>query len=390
MRDDLGIEPARFALAEATMATSSLRGGLALKKTLSARCDDSPPRWTEKARDIAPLDILSQPDVANTRAVLPSRRRPFVGSHMRTTSLIIGLSLILASSSAWAGSRVCYDLEEVNVPGDDGVVHPGTSWWSVNNRGVFAGDYCVDADCTEIRSAIYDSRDGSIETFQVPGYTDNIDNPRINDRGEIVGVAWNYSADGIPLITFVRYPDGTIDYVDIPGFVGQDINNVGEIAGFVYNFSDGTFQGAIVSGSDYTDVEYYDIAGADQTSLWGINDAGHLLPSIEGADVFPGYISGVDRGRGFDELVWPSGYEAGSAWAINNKGQIAGALLDADTGAHPGFVLDKWGRYSLVWWGDAADMNWTAVLDINDHGVLAGTFDRYEYGFVGWPAVCSR
>ena len=120
----------------------------------------------------------------------------------------------------------------------------------------------------------------------------------------------------------------------------------------------------------------YDIDGVEQTGLLGGQRRGDLLPTIQGLDVFPGYTSGFDRGDG--------------TWAINNKDQIAGAMLDLDTRTHPGFVMDKAGNYTLVWWGDPADETWTAVLDISDNGTLAGTFDRYNYGFVGWPTRCDE
>lgn len=206
------------------------------------------------------------------------------------------------------------------------------------------GNYCVDEACTEGGGAVYDSRSGSWSYFSVPDHTYRIVG-RINDRGEVVG------------------------------FFAEE-----SIASYLYH-------GAILSGPRWETVTYYEIDGADWTAIWGSNDAGDLLPTWENTDAPPWYIVGYDFGDGFEALDL-AGWDAATAWNGNNRGAIVGSLLDYDTGAHPGFLRTTDGTITEIWYGDPADETWTAVLDINDAGVIAGTFDSFEYGFIGYPAAC--
>lgn len=278
----------------------------------------------------------------------------------------------------------CYDFQEVNVPGRFGLVYPGTSWWDVNNENVFVGNYCIDMFCSRVAGAVYDARDGSIETFQIPGYEASIGTPHINEPGQIVGTAWAFDGSSA---TWLREPDGSIRMLDLPDFHAEGgINNRGDIAGFFYD-EDG-FQGAVISGRDYDEIEYYYIDGAEQTALWGINDSGDLLPTWEDyPESASGYLAGFDDGSGIEWLEWlpQRDYTVGTAWGLNNRDQIVGAMLDPETGDHPGFV--KTGKhYQLI----RMRGEWTAVTGINEHGVLSGTFDDYRYGFVAFPRECAH
>lgn len=292
------------------------------------------------------------------------------------------LAALIVPGAASAAHPYCYDLEEVNVPGRFGIVYPGTSWWDVNNENVFVGNYCVDMFCSRSAGAIYDARDGSIVTFQIPGYEAFVGTPHINEPGQIVGTAW--SDDGRSM-TWLREPDGTIEYIDMPGFFAEGgINNRGDIAGFFYD-EDG-FHGAILSGRDHDEITWYELDGAEQTALWGISDAGDLLVTWEGHPTAPsGYLTGYDDGRDLTWIEWMPwrGYTMGTAWGLNNSGMVAGAMLNPDTGDHPGFVK-RGGYYQIV----RMERSWTAVTNVNEAGVISGTFDEYRYGFVGWPKPC--
>lgn len=323
----------------------------------------------------------------NTRWRISTHHLRFGFAHadaVQTIAILFAFAVVGTASPALAGERTCYEFEVVNVPGDDGNVHPGTTWWGVNNRNQFSGDYCADEECTESRAAIYDARDGSIITFAIDGYTANIDSPRINDRGDVVGSAWSEDSNWV---TWVRKANGTILKLEhLVGFVGLDINNRGKIAG-VFIGEQG-FRGALVSGKDYTNVEYYGLCASDGTpvenGVWGINESGDLIVTWEGLNVPGGYLTGIDRGHRIDWYNWTEyGFDAGTAWAMNNRGTVVGGMLDFETGDHPGFV-DRNGDMQLI----RIDDGWTHILDINDHDVLAATTAGYNEGVIGWPKSC--
>jgi hypothetical protein len=296
----------------------------------------------------------------------------------------------LAPLAALGGEPTCYDFEALDAPAPYGE----TSWWGINNRGELVANFRVD-DSTDapVWGGVYDMRDGSFEVFHVDGY-DYRTVARMNDKGEVAG--HGSTADGY-VMSFFRSADGEMTLLDhLDGFVATDINNKGEISGY---FATGPlswylYEGAVVSGKDFSDIEWYELDDPDWggwSGLWANNDAGGLVVSWENTDSWPWFLYGVDYGRGFSATAWPDPWDELISWGVNNRGDVVGGLRDYDTDppTHPGFVASKDGTFTEVWYGDPAEMRWTTILDINDHGVLAGTYDGYSRGFVGWPVDCD-
>src|SRR5438094_3539927 len=124
---------------------------------------------------------------------------------------------------------------------------------------------------------------GSIEvitTFDYPG-TGNLTLPqKINERGDIVGVF----IDSLGVTRgFVRFSDGSfsapiVDPNDTVGFTeGRGINNPRTVAGD-YAASDGTIHSFLLSSGTFTE---YDVPGAVQTNLLGINEPGELTGAFD-------------------------------------------------------------------------------------------------------------
>jgi hypothetical protein len=289
-------------------------------------------------------------------------------------------SLLLAGP-AFAGGRVCYDWEEVPFLDDTGAPYPGLSWWGVNNRDVFVGNFCYDEACSDQGVVIWDSRADTWDSFVIPGYGTEVDVPRINDHGIIVGSARNADGD---YLSWVRDTDGTLTLID--GYIATDINDADEIVGFYPwdGWPDYPFVGATLSGRGFTDIAYYTVDGADYNGLWASNDSHGLVVTNEDLPAPPWYMYGIDLGHGVTWISWADqGGSNGAVWGLNNRGQAVGNMLRTD-GGYVSFIWDR-GTFTWVTYGSRP-----GLLDINDHGVIAGTFDNYTRGLVGWPVPCHR
>src|SRR5437660_7673990 len=137
---------------------------------------------------------------------------------------------------------------------------------------------------------------GSIEvitTFDYPG-TGNLTLPqKINERGDIVGEF--IDPNGVTR-GFVRFSDGSfsdpiVDPNDTVGFTeGRGINNSRTVCGD-YLISDGTLHSFFLSDATFTE---YDVPGALQTVLLGINDPGDFTGGFDdGSGMFQAFFSQV-------------------------------------------------------------------------------------------------
>jgi len=152
------------------------------------------------------------------------------------------------ASTAWA-TPDCWEFEEVNVPSEDGSDEVGTSWWGLNNRGVFVGNYCIDADCWVVGAAVYDSKAGTIETYSYEDW-DWTEFMEVNDHNQIAGGAYTW-IDGVgwESIVFVFDSDGEITALSNPdlGYAGGDyfgghLNNRGDVVGTFWDSDAGRLQ----------------------------------------------------------------------------------------------------------------------------------------------------
>src|SRR5215470_4979862 len=130
--------------------------------------------------------------------------------------------------------------------------------------------------------ALQAARSGSIEvitTFDYPGIGNQTLPQKINERGDVVGEF--IDSNGV-VRGFVRFSDGSfsdpiVDPNDTVGFTeGRGINNPRTVVGD-YVISDGTVHSFLLSGSTFTE---YDVPGALQTNLLGINNPGDLYGHV--------------------------------------------------------------------------------------------------------------
>ncbi|TCC44413.1 hypothetical protein E0H75_33060 [Kribbella capetownensis] len=90
----------------------------------------------------------------------------------------------------------------------------------------------------------------------------------------------------------------------------------------------------------------------------------------------------LDGGR-YSAFDPPDGISANEFVDLNDRGQVAGTYVDADTGASHGFLREKRGRFTRF---DAPGAIDTYVAEINDRGQIVGTACDSEpctqYGFL--------
>src|SRR5512133_3209990 len=130
-----------------------------------------------------------------------------------------------------------------------------------------------------------------ITTFDYPGVGNSTLPQKINERGDVVGEF--IDSNGVTR-GFVRFSDGSfsapiVDPNDTVGFTeGRGINNSRTVAGD-YVIGDGTLHSFFLSGSTFTE---YDVPGALQTNLLGINNPGDLTGTFDpdGSGIFQAFV----------------------------------------------------------------------------------------------------
>src|SRR4029434_4714095 len=181
---------------------------------------------------------------------------------------------------------------------------------------------------------------GSIEvitTFDYPGAGNNTLPQKINERGDIVGEF--IDSTGV-VRGFVRFSDGSfsapiVDPNDTVGFTeGRGINNSRTVVGD-YAISDCTTHSCFLSCGDFTE---YDVPGAVQTNLLGINEPGDVTGGFDpdGSGVFQGFI---DRGGTITSFAVPGALST-FAYEINNSKQLVVGYYIDSSGILHGYYRD--------------------------------------------------
>ena len=224
---------------------------------------------------------------------------------------------------------------------------------------------------------------GSIEvitTFDYPGTVIATQPQKINEKGDIVGIF----LDSLGVSRgFVRFSNGSfsapiVDPNDTVGFTeGRGINNSRTVAGD-YVISDGTVHSFFLSGGTFTE---YDVPGAVQTNLLGINEPGDLTGAFDpdGSGIFQAFI---DRGGTITSYSVP-GAVGTLAYEINNNkkltvgyyidasGILHGQYRDANGALH--FPIDPPGSVGTVLFG-LNNRNWVVGRYADASGVTHGLF----------------
>ncbi len=306
------------------------------------------------------------------RANRSSTRSPVRVCRSRLVAIVVGAFCLYSGSSAWAET---YTYKFVDVPFEGA---SETELFGINNHGVAVGSY-LDQDGMR-RGFILDTQTWSFTDYAVSGATGT----RlfgINDTGTMTGY-WQ-KAGGFQHGFF--YASGIVTDVDRPGFTTNyawGINNSGQIAGYVFDFSSGfsilSHQYDIADGT-FSEV-LYNTAG-DGTVTRGINDEGTQVGwSLEPDGSTPGLI--YQNGEftpfslGSDRSTLPND--------INNLGDIVGNVANLDFTGSQGFVRDAMGNVSYL---AVPDAEYTQALGINDYGVVVGFFEDESESIRGFVAT---
>src|SRR5207249_2589750 len=181
---------------------------------------------------------------------------------------------------------------------------------------------------------------------------------------------------------FVRFSDGSfsdpiVDPNDTVGFTeGRGINNSRTVCGD-YLISDGTLHSFFLSDATFTE---YDVPGALQTVLLGINDPGDFTGGFDdGSGIFQAFVS---HGGTITSFSVP-GAASTFAYEINNSKQLAvGYYIDSsgilhgyfrDTNGALHFPIDPSGSVGTILFG-LNNRNWVVGRYADSSGVTHGLF----------------
>lgn len=204
------------------------------------------------------------------------------------TSLLLAVGLAGTAAPAAAAPRLCWELEQVNVPdGQGGDLY--TSWYGINDHGQIVGNHCIDPYCAPtpsgaiVGAAIHDLNTGRFERFELPAPYNWVGSVSINDRGDVVGQASTIDLATFTFTTvhgFWRHPDGRLEILpairpDVVQYSANAINNRGDIVGSFVDPLTGNYRAFILSGGQYRPYDAVPAPGG--TILTDISDQGRLL-----------------------------------------------------------------------------------------------------------------
>ena len=209
-----------------------------------------------------------------------------------------------------------------------------------------------------------------ITTFDYPGGDVTQTIPEgINDGGDITGIIIDSS--GV-YRGFVRFADGTfsppiVEPNDTMGHTeGRGITDLRLICGW-YIGSDGFAHGYFLDSGVFTE---FDVDGANDTIVDGLNDAGDFVGNFTSETVFAAAFSNIDGIT--NTIVIPGDKGNSFAYAINRSRQITGGY---QKGGHiHGWWQDSDGTVHAPF--DPPHSKATLPFGINDQGWVVGRFSR--------------
>jgi probable HAF family extracellular repeat protein len=188
-----------------------------------------------------------------------------------------------------------------------------------------------------------------------------------NDRGEIVGLLNFRSGSEIGF----RHSLGKLESIDIPDASlppsPQDINNKGDVVGWVQFLFPAREPGFLLSGGQLTLFTAPDAKKNTSMRPLGINDKREIVGCYEpeGSVDQQGFL----LRNGVYTLIQVPGARRTCAFDINNGGTIVGTYLDAASSTH-GFVLRN-GRFTTI---DIPNSRSTEIGSINAYGDIVGVY----------------
>jgi hypothetical protein len=235
---------------------------------------------------------------------------------------------------------------------------------------------------------------GSIEvitTFDYPGTGNSTLPQKINERGDIVGIY--IDSNGVNR-GFVRFSDGSFSAPIVEpktlGFTqARDINSSGTVCGDYFG-SDFNLHGFFLTNGTFTE---YDVAGAPNTLVQGINDRADFAGAF--GDSFNGPFQAFVSVGGTVTSFSVPGAVSTLAFQLNNSNQLLvgyyidssqilhGYFRDANGALH--FPIDPPGSVGTVLFG-VNDRNWVVgryaeSLDVS-HGLFfvpPNNFFTFDY-----------
>jgi len=188
----------------------------------------------------------------------------------------------------------------------------------------------------------------------------------MNDRGDVVGT---YTDSSGVTRGFIRFANGTFSrpIVEPNGSYtsAEDINNRQLSCGW-YSGSDGFAHGYFLDHGAFTE---FDVEGADETILDGLNEAGDFVGNYTSETVAAAFsnIEGVTKA-----IAIPGDRGYSFAYVINRSRQIAGGYYDG-TSIH-GWWQDSDGTVHAPF--DPPRSLQTLPFGLNDQGWAVGRFSR--------------
>jgi len=210
-----------------------------------------------------------------------------------------------------------------------------------------------------------------ITTFDYPGDVTQTVPSGINDRGDIIGF---YTDSEDVTRGFVRFPDGTfsapiVEPNDTVGFTeGRGITDQRLICGW-YIGSDEFAHGYFLNRGVFTE---FDVDGANETLVDGVNDAGDFVGNYTSETVFAAAFSNIEGMT--NTIVIPGDRGNSFAYAINRSRQITGGYQKG--GKIHGWWQDSDGTVYAPF--DPPHSKATLPFGVNDQGWVVGRFFRNQ------------
>jgi probable HAF family extracellular repeat protein len=247
----------------------------------------------------------------------------------------------------------------------------GTSVFGINSPGVMVGNFGDTEDV--VRGFVL--RAGQFTNLPVDDFLFSTLYD-VNSSGTAAGTL----ADASGIVRAVTYsPDGVISFLPdpVPGAMStaDGINSRGTVVGVFTDDGFATAHGFIYENGSF---RFFDAPGSSYTVPWRITDSGTVCGTFfDALDNPHGFLR--DKEGNLTQVDVP-----GAVWTAvygqNEHGDIVGGFGDGTT--EHGYLFHK-GVFLTLDYPGATD---TVAEDINNAGVIVGTYNGFSRGFVATPS----
>lgn len=283
-------------------------------------------------------------------------------AEMKRIGIRSGALLLLVLTAGQSAFAQSYVLTDLGTPGEIASYATG-----INSNGVVVG-YSVHENGMTNRAWKWSSEGGRVDLGGFGGVEARA--LAVNNAGQIIGYATD---DGGVARGFIYFGTNGLTDLGAPPVAGgvfpQCINSLGQVAGYINTTSNSIpflWQGP--GQWILPDL----LAGADEPATamaFAANDSGRVAGSASW--LFSGsraFVTGTNGGT--PSALGTLGGETGTAYFINNAGQIVGEV-ESTNGAQRAFILDAGLVRDLGTLGGSD----SAAFFINELGDIAGTAD---------------